>query len=139
MQPRPTIGYVMTPFPHFIERDQHVTTAKTMLDQLRIHHLPVRDGDRMVGVITDQDLRQAEALGLNLSISSNVRVADVCAKEVFVVDPDEPLDEVLMQMAERHVDAALIMKNGKLAGIFTVTDACRQFAKSIRSQSGATA
>ncbi len=35
-------------------------------------------------------------------------------------------------MAENRLDAALVVKKGRLAGIFTLTDACRCFAEHLR-------
>jgi len=35
-------------------------------------------------------------------------------------------------MAEKHIDSVLATKNGKLAGVFTSTDACRCFAEFLR-------
>jgi hypothetical protein len=36
-------------------------------------------------------------------------------------------------MAEHCLDSALVVKDGRLAGIFTVSDACRQFGRLLRS------
>lgn len=130
----PTIGSVMTPFPYFIEPDAHAASAKTMLTQFNVHHLPVRDGDKIVGVIAAQDLRRAEALGCDLSSDSNMRVADVCGREVHVVAPETMLDEVLAHMARTGVDVVCVVKDDKLAGIYTMTDACRQLAKLLRAR-----
>ena len=49
------------------------------------------------------------------------------------VDPDEPLDGVLSAMGERHIDAVLVTREGRLAGIFTVTDACARFCEFLRA------
>jgi acetoin utilization protein AcuB len=130
----PTIGSVMTAFPYFIEVDAHAAAAKTMMQQFKIHHLPVRDGDKIVGVISEQELRRAQAYGRDISSDADTRVAEVCTREVCVADPDEPLDAVLKHMAEAHVDVACIVKGGKLAGIYTFSDVCRQFAESLRVQ-----
>jgi acetoin utilization protein AcuB len=130
----PTIGSAMTPFPYYIEADAHATAAKTMLEQYRIHHLAVRDGEKIVGVISDQDLRRAQALGRDLSGTADTRVADVCTRGVHIVGPDEPLDIVLMHMSKTRIDVVCVVDGGKLAGIFTMTDACRQFAELLRAR-----
>jgi CBS domain-containing protein len=49
-------------------------------------------------------------------------------RDVYVVDVDTPLDEVLLHLAESHVGSALVVKNGKLAGILTSGDVCRTLA-----------
>jgi CBS domain-containing protein len=131
----PTIGSVMTAFPYFIELDSHAAAARTMMQQFKIHHLPVRDGERIVSVISEQELQRAEAFGRDVSSDSDTRVADICTREVHFADPDEPLDSVLKHMSEARVDVTCIVKGGKLAGIYTLTDACRQFAELLRAQS----
>lgn len=130
----PTIGSVMTAFPYFIEFDAHAAAARTMMQQFKIHHLPVRDGERIVSVISEQELQRAEVFGRDISIDSDTRVSDVCSRVVHFADPDEPLDAVLKHMSEAHVDVTCVVKDGKLAGIYTFTDACRQFAELLRAQ-----
>jgi acetoin utilization protein AcuB len=128
MLPSTTIGDVMTPYPYSIEIDAHLTTAKAMLTQFRIRHLPVRDGDKWVGVVTEQSLEMAQALGIDMSVSSNVRIRDLCRHKAYSVAPDAPLTHVLRDMAEGFLDSALVVKDGKLLGIFTASDALRHYA-----------
>ena len=128
MLPSTTIDAVMTPYPYSIEIDAHLSTAKTMLGQFRVHHLPVRDGDKWVGVVTTQRLDIAEALGVDMSVSSNVRIRDLCRHKAYIVGPGEPLANVLRRMAAESHDSALVVKDGKLLGIFTATDALKHYA-----------
>ena len=96
--------------------------------------VPVVDGEsgRLEGVVTDRDI----ALVLDPTLgqaSEGISVGDICSTELYVVDLGEPLDRVLSRMAERHIGSALVTRHGKLAGILTVTDVCRQFAGHLRS------
>ena len=50
------------------------------------------------------------------------------------MDLSEPLDRVLSKMARLQVGSVLVVKEDRLAGIFTVTDACRSFAECLRAQ-----
>jgi CBS domain-containing protein len=50
------------------------------------------------------------------------------------VDLEERLDYVLAHMAAHHVGAAVVTRHGKLAGMFTTSDACRAFADRLRDQ-----
>jgi len=134
MLPSTTIDAVMTPYPYSIEIDAHLTTAKAMLTQFKIRHLPVRDGDKWVGVVTEQNLDMAQALGIDMSVSSNVRIRDLCRHKVYSVAPDAPLALVLREMAERFLDSALVVKDGKLLGIFTASDALRRYAEVLQGK-----
>ena len=133
MPKMPTIASAMTPFPYFIEVDAHAAAAKAMMQQFKIHHLPVRDGDRIAGIISELDLRRAQAFGRDISSDSDIRALDICLRDVCVVDPDQPLDRVLSHMAGAQVDVVCVVKDGKLIGIYTYTDACRQFMELLRT------
>ncbi|HYA38472.1 MAG TPA: CBS domain-containing protein [Candidatus Methylomirabilis sp.] len=131
MLPSTTIEAVMTPYPYSVEIDAHLSTAKAMLAQFKVHHMPVRDGDKWVGVVTTQRLDMAEALGVDLSVSSNVRVRDLCRHKAYIVGPGESLVQVLRRMAAESHDSALVVKDGKLLGIFTATDALKRYADAV--------
>jgi CBS domain-containing protein len=124
-----TIESAMTPFPYSVEADDHVGTAWTLLNRLRIHHLPVRQGERIVGVISTGDLKRAQLLGRDISPTSEVRVSELCSHNVVVVEPDTPLVDVLSRMANEQRDLTLIAHHGHLIGVFTATDACRGYAE----------
>ncbi|MEK7735440.1 MAG: CBS domain-containing protein, partial [Pseudomonadota bacterium] len=102
----------------------------TMMQQLKVRHLPVREGDKVVGVVTEQALQMAEACGKDLT-GSGIKVRDLYSKNILLVAPEESLESVLRKMAEKHIEVALILRQGRLAGIFTTTDACRRFADSL--------
>ena len=81
--------------------------------------------------MTERDVRQG--VGRRGADDSETRVGDICDREAFVVEMSIPLDEVLRHMASRQVEAAMVVKDGKLAGIFTRTDACQRFAEYLRA------
>jgi CBS domain-containing protein len=47
----------------------------------------------------------------------------------FAVESTEALDTVVAELAERHLSTAVVVKEGKVVGILTVTDVCRLFAE----------
>ncbi len=51
----------------------------------------------------------------------------------YVVELSEPLDIVVLHMARQRIDSALVVKNERLVGIFTMTDACRFLGGLLRS------
>ena len=51
----------------------------------------------------------------------------------------EPLDDVLAHMSTHHIGSALVTTDGHLAGIFTVTDACRAFCRFLRASADSNA
>lgn len=125
----PPVKAVMTPFPQSIEASETTTKARKMMAGFGFHHLPVMDRGELIGVISEPDLRRAESAGSEADL-----VADVACREAFLVDLSEPLDRVLSKMARRRAGSVLVVKENRLAGIFTVTDACRSFAECLRAQ-----
>jgi acetoin utilization protein AcuB len=123
-----TIDSVMTTYPYSIEADAHVSSARAMLTQFKIRHLPVQDGAKWVGVISERHLQIAEDLGTDMSVSSNVRIRDLCRRRAYIVEPDELLAHVVRYMAAQYFDSVLVVKDGKLLGIFTFTDALKHYA-----------
>lgn len=121
----PTIKVAMTPFPFFVEIEDSIATARTMMREHEIHHLPVTEDGALVGVLSERDVRLLEVSRRGGDLGS---VREACMRDVYVVDVDTPLDEVLKHLAESHVGSALVVKNGKLAGILTNSDVCRVLA-----------
>lgn len=128
----PTVLSVMTPFPYAIEASATLEDAKAMMDQHGIRHLPVLRDGVLAGVLSERDLAlytdvlAKERLGLAMPVWT------VCARDPYVADIHTQLAEVAEQMADLRIGSAIITKNGKLAGIVTVTDVCRCFAGLLR-------
>jgi len=129
----PAIGSVMTPFPYVVQVDESVRTARALMVEHEVRHLPVKDGSRLVGVLTDRDLKRALDPSLGLPPKEQLFVRDVFVPDAFVVDVGEPLDCVLDHMAMQHIGSALVTKHGRLVGIFTLTDAARLLCRHLRS------
>ncbi len=123
----PPIKMVMTPFPYCVEASATVARAAAMMEEHDVRHLPVTDNGALISVLRQEDVSRAQTQG------GDSQVADILHRDAYVVELSEPLDVVLSQMAVRHIDSALVVKDGRLAGIFTVTDSCRYFSELLRT------
>jgi len=132
----PTMVKVMTAFPYTIDITNPISAAREMLNEHAIRHLPVTRNGELVGLLSDRDLLFAEGVLPEDDTSPNITVEMVCSLDIFVVDIDARLDDVVLEMAELRVGSALVTKNGKLAGIFTTTDVCRLLGEHLREQYG---
>ena len=121
----PHIVAVMTPFPYSIEMDARLTEAMDMMQQHKIRHLPVMEQGKLVSVLTDRDIKMALDPSIGLPPQDELTVRNACVIDAFIVETTAPLDRVLLEMAERHIGSALVVKEERLAGIFTASDACR--------------
>ena len=128
----PSIKAVMTPFPWHVRLDDSLVHVKQVMRERDIRHLPVTDDGELVGIVTDRDIGLVENATHEPVEREALRVRDVCVLDAYVVELSEPLDRVLREMAERHIDSALVVKRGRLAGIFTASDACHHFGQFLR-------
>ena len=130
----PLMKSVMTPFPYSIDIDADLLEARALMDSHGIRHLPVKENGQLIGVVAESDVNLALDPEVALGAAGATRVRDVCVRGAYIVDLMERLDTVLLNMAERHIGSALVMKSGRLAGIFTSTDACRYFGEWLRTK-----
>jgi CBS domain-containing protein len=130
----PPIKSVMTPFPWSVDEDATVAQAQEFMRQHRIHHLPVTRDGRLVGLVSDRDIKLVLGPDFAYPGATETRVRDVMVRDAYVVDLEARLDEVLQHMAAHQVGSAIVTREDRLAGVFTTTDACRQFAEFLREQ-----
>ncbi|HEU4581427.1 MAG TPA: CBS domain-containing protein [Polyangiaceae bacterium] len=128
----PRIADVMTPFPYAIELDRHAGDAERMLAGRGIHHLPVTSAGEVYSVLSARDLELA--LARPGADPWKIGVRELCAKDPYIVDINEPLDTVLSGMADRRAGCAVVAQDDRVAGIFTSVDACRKFAEWLRRE-----
>lgn len=132
MKAMPQLKAVMTPFPHSVELDAPLDVVRQFMQERQIRHLPVTREHELIGIVTDRDIKLVLGPDFDYPSEAELKVRDAYIPEAYVVDLHEPLDSVLSAMAERHIGSVIVTRKGKLAGIFTVTDACRSFAEYLR-------
>jgi acetoin utilization protein AcuB len=120
----------MTPSPHSIGVHQPLSLAHTTMRERRIRHLPVLDGGKLVGLISQRDLYFVETL--KDAEPERVEVGEAMTQEVYCVAPYEPVDDVAERMAERRYGCALVVEDGHFRGIFTTSDALLTLARLVR-------
>lgn len=128
----PRIKAAMTPFPHSVAEQESLEDARRLMAEHRIHHLPVVDDQRLVGVLTTRDLDHAEATAVLAGEGERRRIGEIYCSPAYAVELEEPLDNVLVHMASERIGSAVVLRQGKVVGIFTTTDACRLFAEYLR-------
>ena len=121
-----TLERYMTRHPHTIRIDEKLDTARKLMTSLGVRHLPVLEAGKLVGVVSDRDLKSAST---SETASKKKLVSDVFIEEPFSIDIDTSLFVVARTMADKKIGSAIVLEDGKVAGIFTAVDACRALAE----------
>jgi acetoin utilization protein AcuB len=105
--------------------DANILVKKKQID----HLLVVNDTGKLVGIISDRDLKQYWASpATSLSnhelnyLLQQVLVEMIMVKTVETVSPDTTIERAALVMQEKDINALPVMENDKLVGIITSTD-----------------
>jgi CBS domain-containing protein len=125
MKPGPPIKDFMTKNPRTIDLFESASAAEKVMSAKGIHHLPVVDGKKAYGLISDRDITVARRAYQRGGFDGKVLVRDICLDEPLSVGEDTPITKVAQLMTKKKQDAVLIVRKEALVGIFTTTDANR--------------
>lgn len=112
-----------------IARDARLLDAALALRSTGFRHLPIVEGERLVGIITDRDInRFTPSLLSNITpeeynaIFENTPLERVMTRNPLSVAPDTPLREAAAILYEKKLGCLPVVENERLVGIVTVTD-----------------
>ncbi|MGH2379357.1 MAG: CBS domain-containing protein [Candidatus Limnocylindria bacterium] len=98
--------------------------AATLMRQEDCGSIPIVEGTRLVGIVTDRDIViRAVAAGKDPRTTS---VSEVMSADPVVISPDTDVDEAAAVMAERQVRRLPVVEDGKLAGILVIGQIARR-------------
>ena len=127
---------IMTAKPITVEPQTPMLEARQRMAEERIRHLIVVEDGRVVGIVTDRDIRlnmPSPATSLSVwevnYLLGRLTVADVMSRSVIVVDSNRPVAEAARIMAEHKIGALPVMDDGGLTGIVTESDFVRLAAR----------
>jgi acetoin utilization protein AcuB len=119
----PEVREHMTPSPLVIGPISSLSKAVKLMRDNHVRHLPVVDGGRVVGVLSQRDILIMESLpGVN---PTEVRVEEAMVRDVFTAGPDAPLGEVIETMIDRKLGSTIVCEGDRVLGVFTTIDALR--------------
>ena len=95
-----------------------VAEALTLCRKRRIRHIPILEEGRLVGIVSDRDLRDASpALGdpERARTLQEIPVADAMSREVITVDPQDSIENAAQQMYELKIESLPVVAEGAVA------------------------
>lgn len=123
-----------------IPASQSCHEAALRMSRLNVHHLPVvAERDRLVGIVTDRDLRHylfavahtgpAGAPPAAETLLSETPVTSVMSAPVVTVGPATSVQDAIGVMTARKVGALPVVEDERLVGILTESDVLRLLAR----------
>ena len=119
-----------------IRADDTLSTVEDIMTLGHVRHIPVVQGGRLVGVVSERDLLRASLS--NLSEFGNderraflygVEIQRVMSEPPVVIDPEATVEKAASVMADRKIGCLPVVDaHGTLLGMLTETDVLRYFA-----------
>ena len=114
----------------FVDENISIINAIKIMKDNRIRRLPILKEERLIGIVTDRDLKEAspsKATSLDVhelySVVSEIKVKDVMSKDPVTVLPDDTIMKAASIMLENKISGIPVLsEEGKLIGIITETD-----------------
>lgn len=102
--------------------DTSLSKAYQTMHEHTIRHLPVLDGDTLVGVVTDRDLRYATSQLHPSPVEAQTEVRSVMSENPITAGPLDPVEEAARLLRKERIGCLPVLDGTTLAGIVTVTN-----------------
>ena len=129
------VSALMTATPITVTPETSVVDARHLMATSKIRHLLVTDGTRLVGIVTDRDIRlnlPSPATSLSVwelnYLLARLVVREVMSRGVITIGPERDAAEAARIMIEHKIGALPVLEGDRLIGIVTETDFLRAFA-----------
>ena len=129
MQAKRTVADIMTPNPTTVTPRNAIRTAINLMREGGYRRLPVVDRGRLVGIITDRDLRRAANSPFVVReqwydnfILDHIEVGSCMTPNPLTVEPSTPIAEATRVMRNHKIGGLPVVADGELVGIVTETD-----------------
>ncbi len=118
-----------------ISASDRLSTVEDIMTLGRVRHMPVVQGGKLVGVVSERDLLRASLSNLSSMGTQHrraflhaVEIARVMTSPPVVISPEASVEEAARIMAERKIGCLPVLEGEDLLGLVTETDVLRYFA-----------
>jgi acetoin utilization protein AcuB len=114
-----------------VQKDDPIESAQTLMSAHNIRHLPVLDGSRLVGMLSERDIRamliphspgggrQGRA---SFYLPADVLVEDAMTRDPIAVAPGSEIEDAARILVDNKIGGLPVVENGTVVGIITETD-----------------
>jgi CBS domain-containing protein len=114
------VRHAMTEAPKTLSATMSASDAAGIMANFDVGVVPVTDGERLVGVVTDRDL-VTRVLALRRD-PETVDLGDIATTSFVDISPDMELAEARELMARHRIRRLPVVKDGRLVGILSLGD-----------------
>jgi len=131
-----TVGDIMRTDVITLTKKDSFRHAMNLIRQQGIRHVPVVEGKRVVGIVTDRDIRQASpsaATSLEIHelhyLLEKVTVNEIMTKKLVTVNPSTEARDAARLLLKHKIGGLPVVRGETLVGIITETDILRAFVE----------
>ncbi|ANU23717.1 acetoin utilization AcuB family protein [Planococcus donghaensis] len=110
---------------HILSSDQTVQDVMDLFKDKRVRHAPVVDDGKVVGIVTDRDLKEAVPSRFTVAPKGEPykkKVAEIMTANPVIAHPLDFVEEVAMIFYEHKIGCIPVVSNQQLVGFLTETD-----------------
>ena len=120
---------LMTANPIVINADDTLANAKAVMDDGRFRRLPVVEDGKLVGIVTERDVREHAGYFRSTRVNAAMRAP------VITLTPYATVEDAARLMLKHKIGGLPIVDEGKLVGIVTTSDLLKAFLVVVQATS----
>lgn len=133
MKKNESVKKVMTANPETVHLGMKLSLVREIMENAPFHHLPVVDGDKLVGMLSSTDVlalgimagQNVDTRQLDAMLDHTLTIEDVMTKKLVTLSGGQTVRDAAEILAERSFHSLPVVENGKLVGIVTSSDLIR--------------
>jgi len=135
LKAEPGVRDIMTKSPVTLQKDNKLSLAEEVMTGGRIRHVPILDGERLVGVLSQADLFHSAFKALHFRPSErrafvkSLKIEDVMSPHVVSVPADTSIRAAARLMMEKKLGCLPVVEGERLVGLVTKGDMLRYLAE----------
>lgn len=112
-----------------VDQKESLSEAINILKRNKIRRMPVLDEERLVGIVSDRDLKEASPSKVSSLdiwelhyLMSKIKVKDIMTQNPITISPDSTIEKAAILMHDRKIGGLPVVEDNKLVGIITEQD-----------------
>lgn len=130
MKKNESVTKIMTSNPVCVSVNALVSDARKMLEEEKVHHLPIVEGDHLVGILTPNDLLRVsfgefgnqDSRNLDAILDHTYKLSELMNADPVTVDAQQTVRDAAIILAGSNFHSLPVVDNSKLVGIVTSSD-----------------